>query len=163
MGDYAGARPYYEQALAIRREALGEQHPDTASSLNNLGMLLQAQGDYAGARPYYEQALAISQRSAGGAAPRHGHQPEQPGVSAASAGGLRRGAAVLRAGAGDLKEALGEQHPDTASSLNNLGALCYAEGDLAAAVSYFRQALVIKEISLGPEHPSTTTARTWSS
>jgi hypothetical protein len=29
------ARPYYEQALAIRREVLGERHPDTAQSLNN--------------------------------------------------------------------------------------------------------------------------------
>ena len=40
-------------------EVLGEDHPDTAMSLNNLGSLLQAQGDYAGAKPYLERALAI--------------------------------------------------------------------------------------------------------
>jgi tetratricopeptide (TPR) repeat protein len=55
----ARVRPYLEQALAIYREVLGEKHPDTATSLNNLGMLLQAMGDYAGARLYFEQALAI--------------------------------------------------------------------------------------------------------
>jgi tetratricopeptide (TPR) repeat protein len=59
IGDLAGAKPYYERALAIYTEVLGEKHPDTASSLNNLGYLLQAQGDLAGAKPYYERALAI--------------------------------------------------------------------------------------------------------
>jgi len=37
MGDLAGARPYYEQALAINREVLGEKHPNTALSLNTWG------------------------------------------------------------------------------------------------------------------------------
>jgi len=38
---------------------LGPEHPNTATSLNNLGDLLQEQGDLAGARPYYERALRI--------------------------------------------------------------------------------------------------------
>src|SRR5206468_6420191 len=33
-GDYASARPYSEQALAIRERVLGPDHPDTATSLN---------------------------------------------------------------------------------------------------------------------------------
>ncbi|HEX9370380.1 MAG TPA: tetratricopeptide repeat protein [Roseiflexaceae bacterium] len=65
IGNYAGARPYYAQALAIYRAVLGERHPDTARSLNNLGYLLQAQGDLAGARPYYAQALAICEARLG--------------------------------------------------------------------------------------------------
>jgi tetratricopeptide (TPR) repeat protein len=59
QGDLAGARPYYERALAIREQVLGPTHSDTALSLNNLGALLDSQGDLAGARPYYERALAI--------------------------------------------------------------------------------------------------------
>src|SRR5258708_509655 len=35
-----------QQALAIRKRVLGEKHPLTAQSLNNLGSLLQATGDY---------------------------------------------------------------------------------------------------------------------
>ena len=65
MGDYAGARLYYERALAIFEQVSGLEHPDTATSLNNLGGLLQAMGDYEVARSYYERALAIREKVLG--------------------------------------------------------------------------------------------------
>jgi hypothetical protein len=37
-------------AMAIREKTLGPDHPDTATSLNNLATLRRAQGDLAGAR-----------------------------------------------------------------------------------------------------------------
>jgi hypothetical protein len=42
---------FYEWALAIREKALGAEHPDTGTSLNNLASLLESQGDYVGAKP----------------------------------------------------------------------------------------------------------------
>jgi len=66
---YSEARPLLERALAIREKSLGPEHPDTASSLNNLALLLQAQGDLAGARPLYERALAICEKTLGPAHP----------------------------------------------------------------------------------------------
>jgi tetratricopeptide (TPR) repeat protein len=62
---YAGAKPLYERALAIREKALGAEHPSTGRSLNNLAGLLESQGDYAGAKPLYERALAISEKALG--------------------------------------------------------------------------------------------------
>jgi hypothetical protein len=68
-GNLAGARPYFEQALAILEQVLEAEHPDTAAILNNLGYLLQAQGDLAGARPYLERALAIREQVLGSSHP----------------------------------------------------------------------------------------------
>ena len=61
QGDYARARPLYEQALAIRKEVLGERHPLYATSLSNLGLVLWAHRDYPGAARLLEQALEISE------------------------------------------------------------------------------------------------------
>ena len=63
IGDYAGARADYEEALKTYRELARKQPdvylPDVAMTLNNLGVLLQKIGDYAGARADYEEALKI--------------------------------------------------------------------------------------------------------
>ena len=53
MGDWA---------LAMREKALGREHPETATSLNNLASLLRDQCDLVGARPHYDWALAIRDR-----------------------------------------------------------------------------------------------------
>ena len=54
-GDYARAEPLYRQALEIKKKALGEKHPDYATSLNNLAALYRAMGDYARAEPLFQR------------------------------------------------------------------------------------------------------------
>ena len=50
-------------------------------------------------------------------------KPQQPGGAVPGHGALRRGRAAVPAGAGDREKALGPEHPDVASSLNNLAEL----------------------------------------
>ncbi len=40
QGRYAEAEPLYKRALAIKEKVLGPEHPEVATSLNNLGLLL---------------------------------------------------------------------------------------------------------------------------
>lgn len=49
----------HEKALRIREKALGEGHPDTAASYNNLAGVYQVQGRYENAISYYEKAYKI--------------------------------------------------------------------------------------------------------
>ncbi|MDQ2808789.1 MAG: tetratricopeptide repeat protein [Chloroflexota bacterium] len=58
-------RPLYERACIITEAALGPTHPDTATSLNNLAGLFDAQGDLNAARPLLERAIAICEQSLG--------------------------------------------------------------------------------------------------
>jgi Tetratricopeptide repeat len=64
-GEPTVARPLYERVLSIRERVLGPDHPDTATSLDDLATLLRNQGDPAAARPLFERALAIRERVLG--------------------------------------------------------------------------------------------------
>jgi hypothetical protein len=71
-GRYTDVEPLFQRALAIRETALGPEHPNLASSLNNLAELYRNQGEYAKAEPLYERALAIWEKALG---------PEHPNVT----------------------------------------------------------------------------------
>ncbi len=62
---YSEAEPMYRRALEIREKSLGKDHPDVATSLNNLAELYRAQGKYAEAEPMYRRALEIFEKSIG--------------------------------------------------------------------------------------------------
>ena len=53
---------------------------------------------------------------------------------------------------------LGQEHPSTATSYNNIGGVYDNLGDYDKALEYYSKALAICEKVLGPEHPSTATA-----
>ena len=65
QGSLDEARPLYEEALQASRETLGDRHPDTLGSINNLGMLLKAQGSLDEARPLLEEALRACRETLG--------------------------------------------------------------------------------------------------
>lgn len=65
MGAYALAEPHFVRALAISEKANGPEHPNTATSLNNLAELYRAMGQYARAEPLNIRALAISEKARG--------------------------------------------------------------------------------------------------
>ena len=50
---------------------------------------------------------------------------------------------------------LGSRHPGTLASINNLGLLLKAKGDLAAAEPLLREALERRRATLGSGHPDT--------
>ena len=58
-----------------------------------------------------------------------------------------------------FEEVFGPTHHHTATSLNNLGVLCYHEGDLQATVNYLQRAFDICLEKLGPDHPDTQSTR----
>ena len=65
QGRYEEAEPLYLEALDLRKQLLGDNHPDVAQSLNNLAYLYQSQGRYTEAEPLYLEAINIATQALG--------------------------------------------------------------------------------------------------
>ncbi|XP_046862836.1 serine/threonine-protein kinase/endoribonuclease IRE1-like, partial [Xenia sp. Carnegie-2017] len=58
-GNYDKALEFCEKALEIRKQSLGPNHVDVASSLNNLGVLFDITGQHDKEKNYNEEALGV--------------------------------------------------------------------------------------------------------
>lgn len=65
LAEYKDAEKLYEKILQIRKKNLGEKHPDTATSYDNLANVYVRQGEYQKAVNLYEKSLQISKRTLG--------------------------------------------------------------------------------------------------
>src|SRR5205085_2204362 len=64
-GQYAQAESLLQRALALREQVLGLEHPDTASTLNELAWLYYLQDKYTQAEQLVQPALARFERVLG--------------------------------------------------------------------------------------------------
>ena len=91
MGRYAAARELDEDTLARRRRVLGEDHPGTLDSANNLALDLRVLGEVQAARELNEDTLARRRRVLGDDHPdtlTSAQQPRRrPGEPGGGAGG----------------------------------------------------------------------------
>lgn len=62
---YEEAEPLYKRSLAIWEKSLGPEHPNVATSLNNLALLYDTQGRHDQAEPLYRRSLAITEKRLG--------------------------------------------------------------------------------------------------
>ncbi|GEM_PF-3967358 len=158
-GRYSEAEPLCFEALELRKELFGENHPDVALSLNNLAKLYFSQGRYSEAEPLYFEALELAQEVLG----------EQHSLVATIKDNLAKlylkegrysEAEALCFEALELrKELFGENHPDVALSLDHLGLLYFSQGRYSEAEPLYIEALEIAEQTLGVNHPKTVTIR----
>ncbi len=139
--------------LRIVEETFGPKDAATATSLNNLAVLLDSQGNYAEARPLYECALKIREEVLG---PKHPHTAtslNNLAVLLKSQGNYDEARPLYERALKICEEVLGPQHPNTAKSLNNLAALLRSQGNNEEARPLYERALKICEEVLGPQHP----------
>ena len=152
-GNYAAAEPLQTRGLAIREAVLGPEHPDVATSLNELGILLNEQGRYREADRRYIRAQAILENAFG---PEHrdvGISLNSLGCSYYAQGRYGEAEQLFSRAVVIWEKALGPDHSNVGRALGNLAGVYYAQGRYVDAEPQVRRALAIGEKAHGPHHP----------
>ena len=157
---YNEAAERLERALSLRRQNLGEKHPDVAQSLSRLGTVAFYQGNYPRAEQLFQDALNIREATLAA-------------QDVAIADSLTDLASVFQVRGDYVRPeplylralAIYEKATATAAppapvltymgdALENLGALYQRRGDFVRAESNYLRALKLRESTRGPDHPS---------
>ena len=157
-GRYDEAEPLYRRALEARERTLGNEHPDTLTSVNNLALLLRRTGRYDEAEPLYRRALEARERTLGNEHPDTLISVNNLAVLLDNKGRYDEAEPLYRRALEASERTLGNEHPDTLISVNNLAALLDKKGRYDEAEPLYRRALEARERTLGNEHPDTLTS-----
>lgn len=123
LSQWDEAERCYRRALAISKAQLGDRHPNTAKSLNNLAGLCRSQGRYGEAEPLYVSALEIRRTELGD---RHSSTASSLNNLAGlyyNTGRLPEAAAAMSGVVSIFEELLGPTHPNTITVQRNLEAI----------------------------------------
>jgi CHAT domain-containing protein len=110
----------HRRALAIRLKALGEGHPLTAHSYNNLALTLLDQRKSAEAEAMHRRALAIFLRALGADHPNTAQSHNNLALTLRDQGKYAEAEAMFRRALVIWLKTLGEGHPYTAQSYTHL-------------------------------------------
>jgi tetratricopeptide (TPR) repeat protein len=157
-GQYAQARSLAEKALTLARQLWGDEHPNIATSLNNLAYLYKSQGRYAEAQPLYEQALEMRKRLFAGDHPSVAQSLNNLALLYDSQGRYAEALPLLEQALEMRKRLFAGDHLDVTQSLNNLALLYDSQGQYAEALPLLEQALEMKKRLFVGDHPNVATS-----
>ena len=142
----------YEKSLSLRKKVLGEEHPYTADSYNNIGTIYDDLGEHEKALEYYQKALDIRKIVLGEDHPYTADSYNNIGAIYNDIDENQKALEFHLKALSIRKQALGEDHPDIALSYNNLGNTYKNMGDYLTALKYYKKSLAISKKVIGDEH-----------
>ncbi|WP_049858500.1 tetratricopeptide repeat protein [Gloeothece citriformis] len=158
QGLYFLAEPWLKQYVDVLKSYFGEEHPDVATSLNNLAVLYHYQGRYTEAEPLYLQALEMRKQLLGQSHPDVATSLNNLAILYYSMGRYEKAEPLYLEALEMYKQLLGQSHPDVATSLNNLAILYYSMGRYEKAEPLYLEALEMYKQLLGQSHPDVATS-----
>jgi hypothetical protein len=109
--------------LQVSTRVLGDEHPDTLRSMNNLAVTLTEQGDHARARVLQERVLDVRTRVLGEAHPATLKSMNNLAVLLLEAGDAENSLRLFRECLAGQRKVLGEHHQETVTTAEFLRGL----------------------------------------
>jgi CHAT domain-containing protein/tetratricopeptide (TPR) repeat protein len=157
-GRPAQALPLAREALALRKDVLGEKHLHYAVALMNLASIHHSLGEHDAAVPLNRRALALIEEALGHRHPLYVTALNNLAFVYKDIGAHKAAGPLFEKALALRRDLLGERHPHHADALNNLALLRREMGDFKAALALFRRALALRGEILGERHPDYATS-----
>jgi tetratricopeptide (TPR) repeat protein len=145
------ALPIFEEVLALRKEKLGDGHPDTLTTQSDLAMLYLTAGQIDRSLPLLERTLALQEARLGQSHPDTLVTLNRLGVGYRDAGRLEKALPVLEQTLALRKAKLRPGHPDTLTSMTNLAEGYQAAGQLGRATQLQEEVSVLWKREAGAD------------
>ena len=144
-----------EQVVTLRKSKLGEDHPDTLSSLHNLANRYSETGRQDEALKLTEQVVALYKSKLGEDHPDTLSSLDSLAIQYSETGRQDEALKLTEQVITLRKGKLGENHPDTLSSMHNLANLYSKTGRQDEALKLSEQVVTLRKSKLGENHPDT--------
>ena len=145
----AAVEPLAQEILERSRRAMGEKHPEVAEWARYLAGLYQQMGQRGGGGVAVDSTPGRRACAGRGEECRLCPRPARPGELLPQRGQPPGRGGALPPGPGPPLEIEGEDHPDVAESLHDLGELHHEAGDAAAAEPLYRKAVELRRVAPG--------------
>jgi tetratricopeptide (TPR) repeat protein len=155
QGQFEQALPFAEKSYRLRKEVLGERHPDTLTSLNNLAEIYRVMGRLSEALPLSKKGYRLFKEVLGEKHPYTLTSLNNLAEIYRVMGRLSEALPLSEKNYRLTKEVLGEKHPDTLTSLNNLALIYQALWQLSEALPLSEKSYRLHKEVLGEKHPET--------
>jgi tetratricopeptide (TPR) repeat protein len=155
LGQYSASEMTHREVLALRKKSLGDEHIDTFSSINQLGISLSKQGRYQEAELTHRQTLPVREKLFGNKHPGTLSNMSNLALVLGYRGKYEEAESMYRQTLTTHENVLGIEHPDTVTTMDNLAIMLERQGKHEEAESIHKQTLATRERVLGTGHPST--------
>lgn len=157
-GDMEKAQELFDMEVTATRRGLGEDHPATITSVNNLGAVLGMQGDFSGARSLFEHALEVRGKVLGEQHPDTLTPLNNLAAMLWSESDVDGAHALFECVVEHRRRWLGENHPETLIAMKNLAVTMRQRGDYDGARTLLEHVVETRRTTLGAQHPDTLAA-----
>jgi tetratricopeptide (TPR) repeat protein len=155
LGEPKPALEQTERAVALRRQVLGRDHPDTLKASDNLAHFYMDVGRVDEAIALLSDSLARRRAALGPDDPATITSKNDLAVIYQAAGRLPEALPLYEEALRQRRTKLGPDHPDTLYSINNLASVYRVLGRFPEALPLYEEALRRRRATLGPGHPDT--------
>ncbi|KAF1346346.1 kinesin light chain 3 [Lizonia empirigonia] len=156
-GRYKAAGELFVQVMETKR-VLGDEHPDTLTSMANLAATYRNQGRWNEAEKLEVQVMETRKRVLGDEHPDMLTSMANLAATYRNQGRWNEAEKLFVQVMETTKRVLGDKHPDTLTSMANLASTYWNQGRWNEAEKLFVQVMETTKRVLGDEHPDTLTS-----